>query len=68
MKESVIRREENIEHIKQRALELASQRPTDECKALIDEDEINEIAERSKEAIKLGKKKMKKIRQKFVLL
>ncbi|CAO1304056.1 unnamed protein product [Diamesa serratosioi] len=66
--ESVIRREENIEHIKQRALELASQRPTDECKALIDEDEINEIAERSREAIKLGKKKMKKIRQKFAVL
>lgn len=63
------RHEENIEHIKQRAFELATQRNPDDIKSQNDEEEENlEIAERTRESVKLAKKKMKKIKERYSAL
>lgn len=63
------RHEENIEHIRQRAFELAQQRNPDDIKSLNDvEDENFEIAERTRESVKMSKKKMKKIKERYAVL
>lgn len=62
------RHEENIEHIRQRAFELASQRYPDDIKSQVDEEESLETSERTREAVKLSKKKMKKIRERYGIL
>ena len=62
------RHEENIEHIRQRAFELAQQRYPDDVKSQIDDEENLEIAERTRDSIKLSKKKMKKIKERYGIL
>lgn len=62
------RHEENIEHIRQRAFELAQQRNPDEAKSQSYEEENLEIADRTKEAVKMNKKKIKKIKERYALL
>ena len=62
------RHEENLEHIKQRAFELATQRNPDDIKSQNDDEENLEIAERTRESVKLAKKKMKKIKEKYLIL
>ncbi|CAG9799097.1 unnamed protein product [Chironomus riparius] len=59
------RYEENLEHIRHRAFELAQQRSPDDNKSQNDEDENLENIERTRESIKNAKKKMKKIKEKF---
>lgn len=61
------RHEENIENIRQRACEMATQRFTDE-KPLTDDDLKVEIADRSKEMVKSCKRKMKKLKEKFSIM
>jgi hypothetical protein len=61
------RHEENIEHIRQRAFELAQQRNIDDSKSQNDEEENLENIERTRESIKNAKKKMKKIRERFAV-
>lgn len=62
------RHEENIEHIRQRAFELAQQRNTDDLKSQNDDEENLEIAERTRESVKFSKKKMKKIKERYAAL
>lgn len=62
------RHEENIEHIRQRAFELATQRNPDDIKSQIDDEENLEIAERTRESVKIAKKKMKKIKERYAIL
>lgn len=62
------RHEENIEHIRQRAFELAQQRYPDDIKSQNEEEDNFEIAERSRELVKLSKKKMKKIKERYGIL
>ncbi|KAG5670752.1 hypothetical protein PVAND_000993 [Polypedilum vanderplanki] len=59
------RHEENIEHIRQRAFELTQQRNIDDSKSQNDEEENVENIERTREAIRNSKKKMKKIKERF---
>lgn len=61
------RYDENIEHIKQRALELAQQRNPDEVKSHDEEEENLETVERTRESIKLAKKRMKKIKERIIM-
>lgn len=62
------RHEENIEHIRQRAFELAQQRNPDDIKSQIDDEDSLETSERTREAVKLSKKKMKKIKERYGVL
>lgn len=62
------RHEENIEHIRQRAFELAQQRYPDDVKSQNDDEDNLEIAERTRESVKLSKKKMKKIKERYGVL
>ncbi|XP_070496393.1 S phase cyclin A-associated protein in the endoplasmic reticulum [Chironomus tepperi] len=62
------RHEENLEHIRHRAFELAQQRNPDDTKSQNDEEENLENIERTRESIKNAKKKMKKIKEKFIHL
>lgn len=64
------RHEKNIESIRQRAFELAvlSQRNPDDVRNQADEDESLETAERTREMIKLCKKKMKRVKERYGIL
>ncbi|CRL00819.1 CLUMA_CG014070, isoform A [Clunio marinus] len=63
------RHEENIEHIRQRAFELAQQRNPDDVKSQNEDDEDSlEIAKRTRESIKMSKKKMRRIKEKSKVL
>lgn len=62
------RHEENIESIRQRACEMATQRYTDDNKPMTEDDLRLEIAERSKEMVKSCKRKMKKLKEKFSIM
>lgn len=62
------RHEENIDHIRQRAFELAQQRSPEDDKSQNEDEDNLETAERTREAVKMSKKKMKRIRERFAVL
>lgn len=69
-KEYQKRHEQNLDSIRQRAFELAvlSQRHPDDVRTQIDEEESLETAERTREMVKLSKKKMKRIKERYSAL